>query len=183
MGIAGTLVLVVGPSGAGKDTLMTGARQALAGDPRYVFVRREITRPAEAGGEDHLPVSREAFAARRPSYALAWEAHGLLYAIPGGIADDLAAGRIVIANVSRTVIAGAARHFPVLVLDITASPAVLAARLAARGREDPADQADRLARRVDLPQGVASVRVVNDTTVAAGIAAVLAVLRGLQPQG
>jgi phosphonate metabolism protein PhnN/1,5-bisphosphokinase (PRPP-forming) len=173
---SGILVLVVGPSGAGKDTLMEGARQALAGDPRFVFVRREITRPAEAGGEDHVAVTAEDFAVRRAQYALSWEAHGLGYGIPGGIAGELAVGRIVIANVSRTVIAQAAARFPVLVMEITASPAVLAARLAARGREDAADQAGRLARRVDLPEGVASVRVVNDGRIEEGVAAVLAAL-------
>jgi ribose 1,5-bisphosphokinase len=173
---AGKLVLVVGPSGAGKDALAGGARQALADDPRFLFVRREITRPAEAGGEDHLPVTREEFAARQAGYALAWQAHGLLYGIPGAIVAELEAGRIVIANVSRTVIAQAASRFPVLVLEITASPAVLAARLAARGREGAADRASRLARRVALPADLVSVRIVNDSTIEEGVAAMLAVL-------
>jgi phosphonate metabolism protein PhnN/1,5-bisphosphokinase (PRPP-forming) len=173
---SGILVLVVGPSGAGKDTLMEGARAALVGDSRFVFVRREITRPAGAGGEDHVVVTADEFAARRDHYALSWEAHGLGYGIPCDIAAELEAGRIVIANVSRTVIPRAAARFPVLVMEITASPAVLAARLAARGREGAADQADRLARRVGLPEGVASVQIVNDTSVEAGVAAVLAAL-------
>ncbi len=85
------LVLVVGPSGAGKDTLLEAAREALAADPRFRFVRRAITRPAEAGGEAHEAVTDTQFAAR--TFALAWQAHGLRYGIPNDIATDIAAGR------------------------------------------------------------------------------------------
>ena len=135
------LVLVVGPSGAGKDTLLDAARQALADDPRFSFVRRVITRPADAGGEAHESVTEEHFAAR--DFALQWQAHGLRYGIP---ADAIKAGAVAVANVSRTVIADAARRFPVRVIEVTAPPDILAARLASRGREDAADVATRLAR-------------------------------------
>lgn len=173
------LVLVVGPSGAGKDTLLAGARAALAGEPRIRFVRRAITRPAGAGGEAHTPVTPAAFARTRAAggYALAWEAHGLGYGIPADIATDLAAGSVVVANASRTVIAEAAARMPVLVLEITAPPEVLAARLAARGREDAAGMAERLSRQVPIPAGVPVRRVVNDSAVASAVAAVVAILR------
>ena len=173
------LVGVVGPSGAGKDTLMAAARALLADTPDLRFVRRCITRPADPGGEDHEPLSPTGFLARRQSggFALWWEAHGLLYGIPRDIEADLAAGRAVVANLSRTVLADAAARYPLLVLEITAPAAVLAARLAARGREDAATVAARLARAAPLPANLDVRRVVNDGTVAAGAAAVATVLR------
>lgn len=174
------LILVVGPSGAGKDTLMDAARAELAGDGQFRFVQREITRPADAGGEAHTAVSEAAFSARAASggYALWWRAHGLGYGIPADITDDLAAGRVVVANASRGVLAEAATRFPVRVLEITAPPEVLAARLAARGRESAADIAERVRRAVALPAGLEVVRVVNDGTREAGAARVVGVLRG-----
>lgn len=168
------LILVVGPSGAGKDTLLNAARTALTGDPCIRFVRRVITRPAEAGGEDHEPVTAEAFARR--DYALQWGAHGLLYGIPIDITDDIARGITVVANVSRSVIRQAAERFPTRVIEITAPPDILAHRLAARGREDAADIAARLARSVSLPAGITAETVLNHTTPEEGIARFLAAL-------
>jgi ribose 1,5-bisphosphokinase len=162
---------------------MERARGELSGDPAFRFVRREITRAADAGGEAHTPVSVDEFASRRAAgaYALSWEAHGLGYGIPADIADDLAAGRVVVANISRGRIAEAARRFAVLVLEITAPAEVLAARLAARGRETAADIAARLTREVALPEGVRVVRVVNDGTPEEGARRVVAALRGAVP--
>ena len=168
------LVLVVGPSGAGKDTLLDAARQALEGDPRFRFVRRVITRPAAAGGENHEPTTDADFAARE--FALAWQAHGLRYGIPADIVPDLAAGRVVVANVSRSIIADAARRFPVRVIEVTAPPDLLAARLAARGRESAVDVAARLARNVAVPDGVPIDTVMNDASPKAGATRFLAAL-------
>jgi ribose 1,5-bisphosphokinase len=154
------LILVVGPSGAGKDTMLSLARVALVDDPRFRFVRRVITRPAEAGGEDHEAVSESEF--KKRSFALSWQAHGLHYGIPPDIAQDGARGIVVVANVSRGVIAEAAERFPVRVIEVTAPLEFLAQRLAARGRETAADAARRLSRDVSIPADVAVDRVVND---------------------
>ena len=149
MSARGALVLVVGPSGAGKDTILDGAGRRLAGDDRFVFARREITRPAEAGGEDHAPVTWDQFVERRADgvYGLHWEAHGLGYGVPATTLEDINQGSAVIVNVSRGVIAGARERFPpVRVFSITVPRAILEERLRARGRETPEEIERRLAR-------------------------------------
>ncbi len=173
------LFLVVGPSAAGKDTLIDAVRLQLAGDARIRFVRRDITRRHGAGGEEHNAVDVETFSQRCDSgaYALHWQAHGLGYGVPADIAADLESGRMVVANVSRSVIEHAALRFPVRVLEITAPPELLAQRLGARGRESVAEIAARLARSVALPASVEVVTVVNDGTPDQGAARVLAELR------
>jgi ribose 1,5-bisphosphokinase len=170
------LILVVGPSGAGKDTLLDAARQALADDSRFRFVRRVITRPADSGGEAHEAVTEADFATR--AFALAWQAHGLHYGIPADIATDIAAGRTVVANVSRGVIVEAVARFPVRVIEITAPPEILATRLATRGRETAADVAARLMRNVLIPDTIPVDTVLNDATVETGTARFLAALNG-----
>jgi phosphonate metabolism protein PhnN/1,5-bisphosphokinase (PRPP-forming) len=171
-------VAVVGPSGAGKDTLMAGARARLSGDARFRFVRRAITRPAEAGGEEHEALTEAEFAARRlqGGFALWWAAHGLLYGIPRDVEDDLAGGRVVVANLSRHALPAAASRYPLLVLEITAPVPVRASRLAARGREAAEDIAARLSREAGLPPGLDVETVCNDADVASGVERVLAAL-------
>ena len=166
------LVLVVGPSGAGKDSLLNAARLAFRGDARVRFVRRVITRPPDPDGEDHESVTPAAFAAR--DLALAWSAHGLFYGIP---AEALAAAPVVVANVSRGVIAHAAARWPVRVIEVTAPPDVLAARLAARGREEAGDVVRRLRRSAAIPEEVGAETVWNDGTLAEGEARFVAALR------
>lgn len=172
------LVLVVGPSGAGKDTLLDAARDRLPADARMHFARRQITRPLVAGGEKHLPIDRPTFERRRDAgcYALWWEAHGLGYAISADIAPVLERGDIVVASVSRAVLADAACRFRVRVIEVTAPAAVLAQRLAARRREDAAAIAGRLGRTIAFPPGLEVVTIDNVGTVAAGAARLLAAL-------
>ncbi len=155
----GLLVLVAGPSGAGKDTVLAYARGHLAAYGHVVFPRRVVTRPP-GPGEDYESVTETEFAARR--FALSWAAHGLRYGIPEEIEADLAQGRIVIANVSRAVISEARERYHCKVIEITAPAEVLARRLAARGRESEADIAARLAREATPLE--ADVTIVNDGT-------------------
>jgi ribose 1,5-bisphosphokinase len=180
---AGVLALVVGPSGAGKDSLIRGARSALVGDDRFVFPRRVVTREATPELEDHDTLSPEAFARARNdgAFALSWTAHGLDYGVPAGIADQLASGRVVVVNGSRRAVTAAVERFQnVRVLLVDAEPAIRAGRLAGRGREDEAEVAARLARDAGrLPSGVAATSIDNSGTLDEGVTRFVEALRRL----
>jgi len=172
----GLLVLVVGPSGVGKDTLLDAARERLSGIPHICFPRRCITRPSGVVGEVHIPVRPENFGqmARQGGFLLSWKAHDLCYGIPRHVHDDVASGKTVIINVSRSVIDDARTLVGadnVRVISIRANIDVLRQRLKARGREDAIDIERRLARasayQVD---GDNIVHVDNDGDLEAGIA-------------
>lgn len=147
--MAGHMVVVVGPSGAGKDTLMAYAASHLNGRQDIAFVRRVITRDGNAGGEDHDAVSKAEFhhMAESGSFAVSWEAHGLRYGIPSRTLMQIANGQLVIANGSRSALPRFKAAFPAMtVINVTARPEVLAERLEARGRETREEILRRLER-------------------------------------
>jgi ribose 1,5-bisphosphokinase len=166
---------VVGPSGAGKDTLILGA---LAARSDLRLVRRVITRPVEAGGEDYDGVSEPEFTLRldRGEFAHHWQAHGLHYGIPR---DQVIGPGDVIFNGSRAALPDAVRVFPGLrVILVTAPAATLAARLVARGRETQPDMEERLTRAgFAMPEGIPFATVMNDGTPEDGVARLLAALQ------
>ncbi|MCL2655890.1 MAG: phosphonate metabolism protein/1,5-bisphosphokinase (PRPP-forming) PhnN [Betaproteobacteria bacterium] len=148
------LIYLVGASGSGKDSLMRYARQHLAGEPGICFAHRYITRPAEAGGENHVALSADEFTSRRNSglFALHWESHGLSYGIGIEINQWLGKGVSVVINGSRGYLPEARRRYPeILPVWIEVSPEVLHQRLLARGRESPAEVERRLARHRAMP--------------------------------
>jgi ribose 1,5-bisphosphokinase len=148
----GTLILIVGPSGVGKDSLIAYCRERLAASDAVVFPRRAITRPMNDASEEHDTIPEDAFRDRAGNggFALHWQAHGLGYGIPLSIANDLAAHRSVVVNVSRAVIGEARLRFqPLTIVSVVAPPDILAKRLHHRGRE-PGDLIPaRLARAVE----------------------------------
>jgi ribose 1,5-bisphosphokinase len=162
----GRLILVVGPSGAGKDTLLGLAKTLCAEERNIVFPRRVITREASAS-EDNEEVSAGTFeeALARDEYAMHWEAHGHGYALSRAIDDDIRAGRTVVANVSRTVIVAMRRAYAsVLVVSITAPPNVLAERLAMRARGSDGKIEHRLRRTVDEASATPDATIVNTSS-------------------
>ncbi|TAJ36513.1 MAG: phosphonate metabolism protein/1,5-bisphosphokinase (PRPP-forming) PhnN [Reyranella sp.] len=162
----GALIYVMGPSGAGKDSVLGRARALLPAEAPVAFAHRYITRPHDIGGENHVAVSRAEFAVRRAHglFAYHWHAHGNDYGVGREIHEWRAAGMTV-------VVSGSRDHFqrtggldslarPVL---ITASPERLQQRLAGRGRETALEASERLDRAgayaIDDPR---LVTIVND---------------------
>lgn len=159
---SGTFVAIVGPSGVGKDSLIAYARDRLGAD--VSVVRRVVTRAADAGSEDHDSMTPEAFAQAEAQgrFALSWEAHGLRYGLPLTLESDLVAGKVVIANLSRGMIPALLRTYPkALVVEVTADRAVIAQRLAARGRETAESVAARLNRVAEAQLQPGIVRIDN----------------------
>jgi ribose 1,5-bisphosphokinase len=159
----GRLVLVVGPSGAGKDTLLGLARAVCADDVNIVFPRRAITREASASEEnDEVSIGTFQEALTRGEYAMHWEAHGHRYALSRRIDDEIRAGRTIVANVSRTVIGAMRRAYAdVVVVLITAPPNVLAERIAMRARSSDGTVENRLRRTVEDASAAPDVTIVN----------------------
>ena len=157
----GRLVLVIGPSGAGKDTLLGLAKAACGDDRTIVFSRRVITRQASAS-EDNEEISAETFEAAlaRDEYAKHWQAHGHRYALSRAIDDEIRAGHTVVANVSRTIIPAMRRAYAeVAVISIKAPPNVLAERLVMRSRSSDGKIEHRLSRTVD--EAAPDITIVN----------------------
>jgi phosphonate metabolism protein PhnN/1,5-bisphosphokinase (PRPP-forming) len=164
--MTGTLVLVVGPSGAGKDSVLNGARARFHGNSRVVFPRRFVTRLSSAAAEDHVSLTEMEFAiaVADDAFALWWRAHGNSYGIGRSIEGDLAAGAAVAVNCSRDAISEAVERFgSVTVVEITAPADVLVSRIVARGRETAQEAQQRVSRQVaEYPAGIKLFRITND---------------------
>nr|WP_314482467.1 phosphonate metabolism protein/1,5-bisphosphokinase (PRPP-forming) PhnN [uncultured Pseudomonas sp.] len=179
--LKGRLILLLGPSGAGKDSLIDAARPQLA-DAGVEIARRVITRSPEAKGEAAIGVSAEQFEQmkQQDAFAMHWQANGLEYGIPKQIDDWLALGRSVLVNGSRGYLAQARRQYPdLLAIRVDVRLEILRQRLQARGRETQVEIEQRLARHQRL-DGAAEegCRVVdNSTTLSAAVEALLALLR------
>ena len=167
------IFLVGGPSGAGKDALLAGAR-AKAAD--VAFVIRDVTRAAEQCSALERSVSSDEFATG--DYALRWSAHGTTdYGIPArALEEELAAGRTIVLNVSRGTFSEARQKYAdradVYVLLVTASREALRERLSSRAR-DGDDAEARLKRATAYAPPDARfwpvVRIRNDRSLAEGV--------------
>ncbi len=164
--IPGRLIYLMGPSGAGKDSLIDAARATLQKN-QVEIAQRIITRSAEAKGEKAVGVSVERFEqlCAEGAFALHWRANDLAYGIPVEIDAWLASGRAVLINGSRAHLPKARERYPdLLAILITVEPRVLRQRLLARGRESLEDIERRLARSPQLSLHDPAIHLLDNST-------------------
>ncbi|MEM9473558.1 MAG: phosphonate metabolism protein/1,5-bisphosphokinase (PRPP-forming) PhnN [Pseudomonadota bacterium] len=182
----GVFFAVVGASGAGKDTVLAGARSCLSANPCFRFPQRYITRPENAGGENHISVSDTGFRRMKESgeFCLSWSAHQLHYGLSRDLVADLQVGQHMVCNVSRASLGDAASVFERMqVIEITAAPGIIAQRLRSRGRETAADVAARQARQVaDWRNGHCVHTIHNDSVAQEAVTAMTGLLLRLSAQ-
>lgn len=151
MGNRGQLYCLIGPSGGGKDSLISYVRNRLNGNGPVFFTHRYITRVPNVEGENHVALSREEFLQRleKGLFAMHWRSHGCYYGIGIEIDHWLSKGCQVLVNGSRLYVPEARRRYPDLkVILIKVSLDVLKRRLEARGRETPEQIKARLERNI-----------------------------------
>lgn len=177
--VNGTLFYVIGPSGSGKDSLMTYARAQLAGNPKVVFAHRYITRSASAGGENHVALTEQEFKSRQQAglFAMHWHSHGCHYGIGNEVNMWLAKGCNVVMNGSREHLPYARQHYSELIpIWIEVTPAVLETRLRARQRETETEIKERLARAAEYRAPVGECVIHNDGALEAAGDALVALI-------
>lgn len=165
------LVLVLGPSGVGKDTILNWLRSNWLAGQAVHWVRRTITRPSQADAEAHEGVDAASFASiqAQGGFALHWSANGLQYGIRHDEMLPLQQGAWVILNGSREHLPVCAARYPGLtVVHISADPAVVRQRLKARGRESDDEIEARIQRQVPLrvPTGCQGIEILNNSSIA-----------------
>ncbi len=133
--MAGRLVLLVGPRGSGKSSLVAEARRALADDPRFDFPLRIISQPAAPGDERlYRTVTPAQYDCLRRAgrLGLCWRRDGVNYALPAEIDAALGRGQVVVAEATAGAVAAARRRYRRLTVVAIAAPAAERRRRLAR---------------------------------------------------
>lgn len=138
----GVLFLVVGNSGSGKDSVISGVIERWDCEHPKLFVpQRFITRPAHES-EDFVSVSSAEFTQLKKENKLAfyWHIYDLDYGVPVEIFDWLSLGHFVLVNVSRKIIHAVKEQIPgTQIVFIKVPFEITKDRILQRGRENPDD--------------------------------------------
>ncbi len=167
----GKLFYFIGPSGAGKDTLLTELKEKIK-QSNFVFVQRYITRKptivAKQGvNEEYIYISKGEFIKKEKEgfFLMSWHSHGDFYGIPKFVEKEIESGKNVLVNGSREYLPHAIKLYPhiePILIDVDKD--TLKKRLISRGRESGTQLQGRL-KRINLPINHTCKRVDNSGTV------------------
>jgi phosphonate metabolism protein PhnN/1,5-bisphosphokinase (PRPP-forming) len=149
--MTGCLFVILGASGAGKDSIIHAIKQSSVD---LEFTRRVITREINIETEDFESVTNDVFDIMRDenAFIFSWNAHGLKYGIRRDILDHLKDGRHCVINGSRKALPAMLDEYPALIpILVTVDPNVLERRLRSRGRENEDEIAARISRSMMPP--------------------------------
>ncbi|NVM53374.1 MAG: phosphonate metabolism protein/1,5-bisphosphokinase (PRPP-forming) PhnN [Candidatus Helarchaeota archaeon] len=169
----GTLFLLIGNSGSGKDSLIRWVIEKWPSDrPAPVVPTRVITRPSSPETEAFESISEDQFQklSKAGAFSLQWTSYRIYYGIHVEIEDALTRSRSVLVNVSRQIVEAARNRFPkVCVIFIRVPYHITEARLRSRDREHGIDLENRLARALqnqEFPTADYTIDNSGDITVA-----------------
>ena len=146
---SGTLFLVVGNSGSGKDSIIKAVIERYPSDLKNIrLTQRYITRPPSEN-EDNISVIPEEFRemSKQNKFALEWHIYGLDYGVPIEIDSWLKKGHPVLVNVSRTIVKKACeiyRNLKIIFIEVPFE--ITLRRLKARARESGKRLEERIER-------------------------------------
>ncbi|MBC8210616.1 MAG: ribose 1,5-bisphosphokinase [Gammaproteobacteria bacterium] len=147
------LYFLVGPSGAGKDTLLRELKKNQYAETQPLVAHRYITRDPREGDENHVELCPFDFNRRLEAglFLFNWESHGYQYAIGREVKKWVKSGHNVIINGSREYFPVAREILPALVpIWISVSEQILRQRLISRGRETAEQIEQRILRNRQL---------------------------------
>ena len=145
----GKLVLVVGNSGSGKDSIIKGVKERYPSDLRKLcLTQRYITRP-RSDTEDNISVTPEVFKimSLQGEFVLEWHIYGLDYGVHIEIDEWLKKGHPVLVNVSRSIVKKARKIYQnIVVVFIDVPFEISLKRVKERARESGVRLEERILR-------------------------------------
>jgi len=157
------IVLIVGPSGVGKDTLLKLAKKRLKDVDGFNFVKRYITRKPDKNEKNYY-LRFAAFNILKEScyFVSHWKAHNNEY----GIAKESIKKGVNIISISRGSIHDFENEYDsVTTIYVTIPKTLLLNRLRLRGRETEAEIMNRLKRTYDKVEAKSLVKFDNSSHI------------------